>query len=207
VPIVDEVSMSSYTDSEQYASAVLHFKAKGVTRVQFVDVSGLIAIQFLQHAESQQFRPRYVMTSANSLAAVVASAPRAQLHGSIGIGWMPSLDVDTAHDPGRSRPATLCLDVVHKAGYATADRISEALALWTCESMLFFRDAMSKAPQLSASGLAEGAAALGNSYVPATTFATRFARGRYDGASAIRPLGYDDGCGCFVYTGPAADIG
>ena len=207
VKIADEVVLSSYTDSQQFSAAVLRFKAKGITHVQFVDVSGLLAIQFMQYAESQQFRPRYGLSSANSLGGVTASAPAAQLRGALGVGWMPSLDVPASKEGTPTPAARLCLDILRKAGQRTDDRVAETIARWTCETVFFFRTAMSKAPQVSPAGLRAGVDALGATYAPASTFASRFAPNRYDGPSVARHLAYDAGCSCFGYTSGPYDIG
>jgi ABC-type branched-subunit amino acid transport system substrate-binding protein len=196
---VEEFVMSSYTSSEQYSSAVLRFKARGITHVQFVDVSGLVALQFMQYAETQQYRPRYGLSSANSLSAVQSAVSPQQLRGAIGVGWMPSLD--TAEHPGFSTTATECLDALRADGRRTGDRVAVALALWTCETLWFFRAALERAPEHTVGGFVAGLASLGDGYVPADTFAVRVGPGRYDGPAAVRPLAYDDGCSCFRYTG------
>jgi ABC-type branched-subunit amino acid transport system substrate-binding protein len=199
VTVAEEVVMSSYTSSEQFSSAVLRFKARGITHVQFVDVSGLLALQFMQYAETQQYRPRYGLSSANSLSAVQTAVSPNQLRGAIGVGWMPSLD--TSEHPGFSATAQGCLDALRADGQRTGDRVAVALALWTCETLSFFRAAMELAPEHSAAGFVAGLAAIGDGYVPADTFAVRVGPGRYDGPAAVRPLAYDDGCSCFRYTG------
>lgn len=207
VKVVDEVSMSSYTSSEQYSSAVLRFKANNVTHIQIVDVSGLMAIQFMQHAESQAFRPRYGLSSANSLGAVAAATSPNQLRRAIGVGWMPSLDVPAARDPGATSAGKQCLDIMRAAGKQMSDRVAESLAIWSCETMFFFKAVMERAPEHTPGGLRAAVDGLGTSYVPASTFATRFGPDRYDGPSAARHLAYDDSCSCFTYTAPLHDIG
>jgi ABC-type branched-subunit amino acid transport system substrate-binding protein len=122
--VTADEGMSSYTSSEQYQAAVLRMKAKNITHVQFIDVSGLMAIQFMQHAESQLFRPRYGLSSGNSLGALRNSAPSAQLERSLAISWMPSLDVDEAHDPGGRPGATECLRIIRAAGLVMNDRVA-----------------------------------------------------------------------------------
>jgi hypothetical protein len=198
VKLADEVAMSSYTSSEQYSSAVLRFKAAGIDRVQFVDVSGLIALQFMQYAESQQYRPRYGLSSANSLSAIRTGVSSNQLKGAIGIGWMPSLDTD--EHPGFSATAKECLDALHAAGRRTDDPVAVAMALWTCEVLWFFRAAMEHAPEATAAGFVAGLEALGDSYVPADTYAVQVGRGRYDGPAAVRRLAFRSSCSCFRYT-------
>jgi ABC-type branched-subunit amino acid transport system substrate-binding protein len=203
VTIEEDAGMSSYTSSQEYQSAVLRMKAKNITHVQFIDVSGLMAIQFMQHAESQLFRPRYGLSTGNSLAAVVASAPPAQLRRALAIGWMPSLDVDAAHDPGGRPGAAQCLQIIRAAGLAMNDRIAETLALWTCDSLFFLKAALDAAPDVSAAGFRAGAERLAGAYQSASAFATFFGPGRYDGVAAARNLVFDDGCSCFVYRGPS----
>ncbi|MCY0725891.1 hypothetical protein OVW19_29555, partial [Klebsiella pneumoniae] len=85
--------------------------------------------QFMQYAEAQQFRPRYGLSSANSLSAIQTGVSPNQLRGAIGVGWTPSLDA--AEHPGYSTTAQACLDALRADGRRTDDKVALALALWT----------------------------------------------------------------------------
>lgn len=205
IELTDEVAMSSYTSSEQFSSAVLRFKARGVDHVQFVDVSGLLALQFMQYAESQQYRPTYGLSSANSLSAIRGGVSPNQLEGAMGVGWMPSLDV--SDHPGFSATAARCLAVLDKDGRDTSDVVARAMALWTCEAIMFFQAAMERAPEHTAAGYIAGLQAIGTDYVPADSFATTVGPNRYDGPAAVRNLAYDTECACFAYTSDTYAVG
>lgn len=205
IELTDEVAMSSYTNSEQFSSAVLRFKSRGVDHVQFVDVSGLVALQFMQYAESQQYYPTYGLSSASSLSAIQTGVSPSQLDGAIGVGWMPSLDV--SDHPGFSSTAQSCLDVLREDGRSTGDQVAVAIAMWTCEVITFFQAVMERAPEHTPAGYVAGLHAIGSGYVPADTFATTIGPGRYDGPAAVRNVGYDNSCSCFVYTSDVYSIG
>jgi hypothetical protein len=49
-------------------------------------------------------------------------------------------------------------------------------------------------------------ASLGTSYQSAITLTTRVIPGEAGTAAVYRPFGYQSGCGCLVYTGPARPL-
>jgi hypothetical protein len=53
---------------------------------------------------------------------------------------------------------------------------------------------------LSLDGFRQGLAAI-DTMPPAGTFVISHAGGQASGVAAVRDLGFDEGCGCFVYLG------
>ncbi|HYZ92441.1 MAG TPA: hypothetical protein VFA34_08605, partial [Actinomycetota bacterium] len=77
------------TKPEDISAGVLRFRSNGVTHVLIIDDSGLVAFAWMQQAESQGYRPRYGLTSADAPSAfLINNVPHAQLRGSIGVGWV-----------------------------------------------------------------------------------------------------------------------
>ena len=190
--------------SSAYSSAVLQFKAAGITHVVFSELGSPLA--FTANAESQDYRPRYAFNSRNGPASVLQSnVPAAQLRRSMGYGWMPMNDVDAQRDPGPTSPRqTLCNAIMKEAGEDTSIRSTAAVAFYICDSLFFLDEALERAPDFTVAGFRAGAESLG-SYQTASTFSAGLAPGRlHDGARAYRLFAFQDQCRCFAYVTPVA---
>jgi hypothetical protein len=85
------------------------------------------------------------------------------------------------------------------AGQQTSARLAWFAMTWACDTFNFFASAI-KPDGMSPEGVQRVAAALGS--MPSTaTFAISFPRGRTDGVSAVRDLGFRTDCSCFAYLG------
>ena len=181
------------------SNAALRFRSAGITHVLLVPSGGALPYAFMQVAENQGYRPRYALNSLEVPAFVAPNAPAEQLHGTVGIGWLPASDIHYSEVPHGVNPAEdLCFELTQRNG-------DEAKRY--CEGLWFLRDALASASSLSPEGLLAGAESLGTSFRSPWTFATVFAPGRYDGAAAVRPLAFTDECGCFRYSGEPRSIG
>lgn len=188
-------AIASPFDSAGINSAILAFRNAGVTHVI---PDSLNLLLFPQAAESQRYRPRYVISTASAPLLVHSAAPPAQLAGTLGVGYYASYDVQTQNDPGDSSPATArCRDSQKKAGGDTNQRESWNLMGKACDGFYFVVDAITRGG-LSPRGMQLGAAQL-TSVAPAGAFAIGFGEGRYDGLSAVRDLGYVQSCECFRF--------
>jgi hypothetical protein len=184
-------------DTSQLSAAVLRFKSDGVTHVLASDMLSLMF--FTQAAESQDYRPRYGINSLNfpSVFLQTTASPR-QLAGALGLGYLPSSDVDGAHDPGAMSPAgASCRKANTAAGQDPTKRGAYVSMMMSCEAMNFLKATVDKGG-LSAAGVATGAREL-RQYAPSSTFGIAFAGSRFDGAVAGRDVAYRDSCGCFQY--------
>ena len=200
--LTDQFATSTGTDSvQQMSTAVLKFRAEGITHVLFTFVSPLF---FMSNAESQGYHPKYGLHSRSSPAALLqGNAPANQLKGSMGIGWQQYNDVDGAHDPGPPSPrGKLCLDLMRSAGQDTSARATALVGLWQCDALFFLRDALAAAPDYSLAGFRAGAESL-RSYEAASTFRSSFGpRQLHDGVRGYRLFAYKDDCSCFRYVTP-----
>ena len=184
----------------ELANAVLRLRQQGVDHVMILD-EATIAFFFMPQAESQSYRPRYGMHSQNIPQVLSINVPAAQLHRAVGGGWVPTLDVDFPQDPGGSPGAARCGSIYHDAGINFSDRVTQSFAMRFCDSLLFLKAGLDRAPNVSVRGLQQGVDALGAGHQSALTFSAVFGPGRHDGANVIRPFAFDDGCRCFRYTG------
>jgi len=194
--IESDYALDSAFDTNGMSSAVLQFRSAGVTHVI---VESLFLLLFPQAAESQQYRPRYTITTANAPLLVQSATPPQQLNGAVGIGYFPSYDVDTAHDPGDPSPsAAHCREIQQAAGNDPNQRESWNLQSKACDAFAFIAEAI-RIAGLHTGALGEGAAQI-QSMPPAGAFAITFGPGRPDGPGAVRDTAYDMECECFVFT-------
>ena len=187
-------------------SAVLKYRSDGVTHVLFMDGNSSITYFFIQQAKSQSYRPAYGFSTLSYTSFVQSNFKASDLHGSLGVGWMPSMDVDIAHLP--SNPArTLCQSIMKQAGQSAVAETDLTLQLTFCSQFFFLKAALEKAPQLTPEGFQAGVAALGRtSYTAALGFNDTYSPTKHWGSSEYRAIKYVDACSCFQYYGPANPI-
>ena len=209
----------SSADLGQYTAdiqqAVTRFKLEGVNRVFFLYYGDLVALYFMDQAESQDYHPKYGLESGkHPYLTLQANTPQAQLHGSIGVGYQMVVDVDRAH--GDRYPAVgevECFNAFRAKGQQPKDRTQAAYVNQLCDGVFMFREAArGLAPMFTALQWTQGASRLGSRFQAAVGLpgATNFRPGRYTGIAKYRRLAYFDSCpgdpdanpggGCYKYT-------
>lgn len=182
-------------NSSEMNAAVLQFRNAGVTHV----VTAQSMEPFAQAAESQRYRPRYVLSSFHNPQFAQGIAPAAQLAGAVAAGWAPTLDVDSNHDPGPISDADKhCRKVMQDAGQDTSQHLAYSLMSTACDGFNFVAT-MVAAGGLSPAGVRQ-AAAQTQSLPSAHTFHISFPSDRVDGVSVMRDSSFRGDCNCFVYT-------
>jgi ABC-type branched-subunit amino acid transport system substrate-binding protein len=176
--------------SSQLASAILRFRQKGIDNVVFM--GGDIAYLFSNAAESQQYRPRYALTSFDFPNEIPQPA---QLAGAFGVGWEPSYDISTrrAATPGLRR----CEKALTGTG-AVFDAAGSGRLYIACDHLYFLQAAYAAAGRVGPGALASGISQLRSGFAPAFTFAADAVR-HPDGLSSYHDLLYDAGCSCLRY--------
>jgi hypothetical protein len=203
---VDQTSLASTQQGTN--SAVVSFQSSGVNRVLFVGASTLTTF-FMNRAESVQYRPQYALTTYDAPAFLQLQTrsssgfvARPQLERSIGVGFVPASDVDNDKYPWPSAQEKPCLDALAAKGIRFNTHYDSARALQYCSSLLFLKAAADKAgPALNVATYARAAEGLGTSFQSAVGLADNASASRRATAGSYRPLGFDGGCGCFLYTG------
>ena len=182
-------------DASQMQAAVLRFNGEGVTHVI---PEALNLLLFPQAAESQRYRPRYLVSTAQALLLVQGTAPPAQMKGALGAGYFPSYDVDNAHDPGEVSPyEKQCKDAQRRGGTNPDQRNAFNAMGKACDGFRFLETAIAKGG-LSTDAMRRAVPLLA-SIDPAGAFSISFTGGRLDGAAAVRDIGYDVGDRAFYY--------
>jgi len=194
-------------------AATLKFSQDGVTHVIPFETQGAgIGVFFAQGAQNQDYHPRYGLTTGNAAQLYIDQGlfPKAQLHGALGMGWEPLLDLTNADNPDNgpysndARRQCVALMKAHQIDVSAA--IVERQALEACSTLSFFREAMTRGGAPTRVAYRAGAESLAASFASPLVFATRFDAAHHDGVAAIRPLAFEEGCSCMRYTGSARAI-
>jgi hypothetical protein len=178
------------------ANAVLRFRAAGIDHVMILEINALIALLFLQNAESQAYRPQYGLTTASGGMVMAGLVPAAQLEHALTVGHYDMFDVtepDFTPTPARAE----CDAIYAEAGITFADLNAQGLGYIACDSFVAFITAMNADPgPIDADSINRGLRAAGG-YDSALVGPTTFGPDKLDGVSRYRGTAYDSGCSCF----------
>jgi hypothetical protein len=192
--------------SASIQAAVLHFRSRGVDRVLLVSDFEQVALLLLaNNAESQGWRPGYMLSSAAQASVMRSNIPAGQWPQLHGVGWSPGIDIDDPHQP-LPPVDRRCLDLIKAGGVTVAGWQNVYIATTEC-AQVFFLDAALRAAGGNAQGkaLMAGVSSLGSTFQSPGIVAGRtyFAPNRRDGVAAVAPFAYVKTCRCMKYTGRA----
>ena len=204
--VTEEVVVSTPQDlgglggiNAQLSNAIVRFRGRGVDHLSILEIQGAISFFFMKEAESQGWRPSYGMHSYNIPATQAQNQSVDQLRSSVGVGWLPAVDVFGPEQP-ESPAIEQCTSIMRDAGIPL-DYLTYSFYTHTwCDSVFFLKAALEAAPDLSLAGFVAGVERLGSSWQAASNVATSFGPGRHGGASAARTFAFDEGCTCYRYT-------
>ena len=180
------------------SSAVLQFRSRGITHVFSTD-NGYAA--FLSQANSQHYYPRSAISTFDTPELLEKNAPLKELAGALGFGSAPSIDVDTAQDPGYITPAEkTCLVAQQKLQSYTGLRFAVAIGLEYCDAFRLIRMAALTSGGLTGPDLVRGLQGGGPSYVPSITFGSGLHTNDFALPGVGRDLAFESKCQCFAYT-------
>jgi hypothetical protein len=185
-------------DGQQDSMA--YFKGNGVTHVIVTDVE-LSAFQ--QAAASQQYSPRYGITTYNApypnLEGSGLTPPGAN-DGAMGVGWAPALDVSAANEkqspPGWARCSKAMTKQQQSFG---GKRLAQAWASMMCDS-LFLMDAGAEAGGgFTVAAMRAGVVAVGPRFASAFSYGTSLGSATPYVAGVVRDLQWVSDCSCMRY--------
>lgn len=200
---VQSASTANEKSTNDIAAAVLRFKNDGVTHVMFsVGNGGIPPLFFMQAAEQQAYRPKYLMGDSTNTWFVGDGAPREQVRNITGAGTYPIANVPVSEYPTTPREKR-CLDVITQAGQRVADRHSSLTATFYCEMIYGFAavGATVQGP-ITKQSFRQAYYRMGTAYPAITTFRSNLANGRNDNPASYRLLGWKDACSCISYLSP-----
>lgn len=180
-------------------SATLKMKAQGIKTVMFI-CPGCAAV-FAIYAKSQNYYPRYVLSSLDPM---VLASDKSVFGTAVGIGWEPIVDQDTWSRPksfADNPTYNLCLAIEKKSGQVTNDSSLQA-AIPLCEGVMDFYVAAKANPTatITADSLRAGLLSLGTRHPSALNLATSLSPGYPAGAAGYRFVNYSDSVGTLAYT-------
>ena len=178
-------------ESRDMSNAVLQFRSAGVTHVLSSESDVLL---FMTAADSQHYRPRYGLTSYHAPAAQLqGTVPATQLVGSMGVGWLPTTDVDSGHNPGPVGPGEKrCRQIMRNASQDVSSPAPAVVAFALCDGVHMVVQGMSAVGSPAPQALRDGLSRIGASFQSALTWQSGLAR-RYDLPGAVRDFRYDNG--------------
>lgn len=204
------------TSSSDVSSAILKFRSEGVDHVLLFDGTagvfsgGGLTLLFMNAAGSQDYHPEYGLNSTSGLSSIVSDVPASEIANSMAIGWLPSLDLDSADYAAlpESTNAKTCLQVMADAGQNVSGANAEANAFAVCDFFFFLQDALNRVrgPLDQASAIA-AVESIGTAYPSILTFEDDFTAAQHDGVELVRNAAYYGSCSCFRYTSPAYNPG
>ena len=188
-------------ESASMSSAVLRMRNAGVTHILSSESDVLL---FMTAADSQHYRPRYGLTSYHAPAVQLqGTVPSSQLVGSMGVGWLPTTDVDAAHNPGPvSSGQTSCRKLMHDAGQDSSNASAEIVEYAICDAVRMTAAGLDLSKNPSSAGLHAGLARLGTSFASALTWRNGLSGNRYDVPDAVRDFAFNGSA--YAYTGKAS---
>ncbi len=196
----------------QIQSAILRFRSDNVTHVLPMDVNSIGF--FAQPAEAQHYRPRYGLNTATQVGSFIGGLiPAVQLHGAIGLGWSPALDLPAANNPANgpyAGPGTKhCLDVMSAAGFTFSDANARGVALLVCDEWYSIRDAINAIPSggpIDASSFIQGIESLGSKFSIAGLPIGTFGPGKHFPVTRGYRWSFDEPCSCMHYVGAPFEL-
>lgn len=217
--LADEVFITRAASAEDIGreandirAAVLRFKEQNITHVHFLQTgNAFLGFTFWQNADTQQYYPRYGLTSGDAAQALIPTMNSASpgsagrtFEMAVGVGFKPLFDVPRADYSGDDESLALrqCKQIIEPAsdgGYDDPARNKEAIAAQICDTALYFQAAMDAGGAVvNTSTWLQGVSTI-NELGSAGTFLLRTPNQR-DAPGAVRSLAYFEDCSCFHYT-------
>lgn len=195
-----------WSDASQGQNAsVQYFNGNGVDHIIVADLE-LTAFQ--NSAQTQQYKPRYGISSYNDpYTNLETLSPKGANNGALGIGWAPAYDVSDANDPGPTGPGErTCLQLMAKAGQTFAGkRTAKLFALAACDSILLAVQGAQTSHAFDAAAIYRGALQISPTFSSAVSFGnSALTPTHLFVPSSARDLAWFPDCECFKYTSTTA---
>jgi hypothetical protein len=163
----------------------------------------------MQQANAQHYYPRHGLNSTSAFNGLAADYPAKELVGSVGVGWLPALEMTQQDYDKLPKTALteLCFQIMKDAnqdqsGHANA----QAVQLAICDRYFFLKAALDPVKgALNQQTALAAINAMGATFQPGTTFSVNITANKHDGAEAVRNMAFLQSCGCFRYTSKPYD--
>jgi hypothetical protein len=188
-------SLDETAKSEQFIqSTVVRFRSEQITHVIMWDVHGWThSDAFLRNAEQQRYRPRYGFNTTagpQGTDATTGADNTAQVRGAVYMSWHPYRDYRLAEPSERTKT---CYRWLKEGGRPVLQAPALGNALGNCQTLMFLKDGLERASELTAVGVRAAIEQLG-AMPGVVTPQLGFGPGRHDGAAVYQRLEYDFDC-------------
>lgn len=185
-------------DGQQDSMA--YFKGNGVTHVIVTDVE-LSAFQ--QAAASQQYSPRYGITTYNApypnLEGSGITPPGAN-DGAMGVGWAPALDVSGANEPKAAPGWARCSKAMAAQQQSFGGkRLAQAYAAMMCDALFLFDAGAEAGGGFTIAAMRAGVVAIGPRFSSAFSYGTSLGSATPYVAGVLRDISWVTDCSCIRY--------
>lgn len=191
-----------WTDASQGQSQSVQYMQGN--NVDHVIVADLELTAFQNSAQSQQYKPRYGISTYNDpYTNLETLSPKGANNGAMGIGWAPAYDVSDSNDPGSTGSGQArCLKANAAAGQDfTGKRTAKLFALAACDSIYLAAAGAANAGGLDAASIYRGALAVAPRFSSAVSFGNAALTPQHLFiSSSARDLAWFTNCSCFRYT-------
>jgi len=183
-------------------NAILRFRGSGVDRVMFVsDNESVLVLLWGNSADSQGYRPGYLLSSAAQAQALRSQVPATQQALFHGVGSLPFGDTDGAALTAADQE---CVRIVKRAGLSPSSYSDVSTVVFECGPFLLLRAALTSAGGNGAAGaLSAAIASLGTGFHAPGVLgqATSYSPTRHDGPALAQVFDYVTGCACLRFSG------
>ena len=186
-------------------SAILRFRTANVDTVMIHGVSEFPPLLlFSTEAESQGWRPKYIVSSLFQAAVAQGQIPQSQARNVHGYGWMPSQDVIPAKWPPMTDSAKRCVSMVRNEGVEPTTPIDYSLVFSTCEAMFVYERALNAtAGRSGLSDVVPKIESIGTTFQSTINLEGRsvISHAVRDAPARSRSFAWNDDCDCYTYRG------
>ena len=187
----------------QGGSIMLQFRAAGVDTLMIDAVSeGPALFLAASIAESQNWHPKYVMSSLANAATIANQIPPTQVKNVYGFGWLPVQDVNPAQWPSRNAAQNRCIAMVGEHGIGLKTAADYSFAFNLCEALFLYETALkTDGGRTDANAVVGAVEGTGSSFASTMNIDghSTFSKAQHDGPSVARYFAFDGGCSCFTY--------
>jgi hypothetical protein len=194
--------------TSQFSSAVLQFKAAGVTDVIGTPDNGDIVVFFTQVSQTQDFHPRYAFTSGSG-AVAWGTEPAGQrpnaLTVSNAVGDIGLAPAASQLAPLAPTPARTACNALY-SGHTGSSSVASAYGI--CDAFNLLASALAGAPTVTPAALLAGVDRLGTTFSLADgyTNASFGEPDRYDGGTTTRMLQWNESAQQWQYISPVETV-
>jgi hypothetical protein len=187
----------------QLTNILLRFRSEGVDRISFQTAEGPVLLIGSIEAQSQGYRPGWIVSSLGGLALIGPQAPIPQMQNTHGYGWMPAQDIAPQYLPKPNAAQRRCLALLRSRNVhprATADFV---YAYQACEALFLYEKALKlDGGDSSGPAVSNAIAKVGSGFQSTLNLFGRSVYSpsrRNDAPTVYKPINWDGNCHCFRY--------